>query len=265
MSVKRSILSLFYGLVFRAISSQLKGVKLKITPLFPVRFLWKNVEPEKHYIYKQLINDGNIIFDIGANVGLHSYFFARNFKSSQIISFEPLPENIEYLKETIERNKIQNIKLIECAIAEEVGVAYFNTANTNSTGFVTDEETALRVKVDTLDNFISTSSIKPHFIKIDVEGAERKVLNGFKEQIKIILPIMVIELHNPENDKKVNMLLGNLPYDVFRLKDKGEYKNGKPLMRIKNKDLGWPHPDGFWGNIVVIPKESSEKYAHLVE
>ena len=225
---------------------------------------WKNCEPEKHYAYTKLIENENIVFDIGANVGLHSYFIARTFPHTKVIAFEPLPDNHAYIKSTIERNKIKNIELVESAMSSTVGTVFFNKSSNNSQGFITDEKTGLEVNVNTIDNFIITKKIKPDFIKIDVEGAEWKVLEGFRQSIAAILPIMIIELHNPENDRKVADFFKLLPYTMLRLGNPNECKIGKPFRTIKNLKAIWPDPDGVFGNIVLIPENKIENYKHLI-
>lgn len=89
--MKKIILSLLNGRVLPVLGSQLKGLKLRINPLLAFTLFWKHTEPEKHFVYKLLIKDNDVIFDVGANTGMHSYFFSRSFKKAKVYAFEPLP------------------------------------------------------------------------------------------------------------------------------------------------------------------------------
>lgn len=241
------------GRVLPVIGSQLRGLYLKAGPLFSFSLFWRNAEPEKHYVYRLLVKENDVVFDVGANVGLHSYYFSKNYKSIQVFAFEPQPDNISFIKETISRNKLKNIELVDRALGAKEGEIYFDTASNNSQGFITETETGLKVKVDTLDHFITSRNLFPKLIKVDVEGAESQVLEGFRNSIEKILPILVIELHTPENDRAVSAFFQNYDYTIFRLNGMKECEQGKPFQKIKNLNATWPDPEGIWGNIIAVP------------
>lgn len=262
--MKKIIRSLLNGMVLPVLGSQLKGLKLRADPVLAFTLFWKNTEPEKHYAYKLFIKDNDVVFDIGANTGMHSYFFSRAFKKTKVYAFEPLPANADYIRDSIHLNKIDNIELINAAVGAKAGEIYFNAGSNNSQGFITDKETALMVKMESLDHFIETRQVSPDFIKIDVEGAESLVLEGFKNYIDKLLPVMIIESHTPDNDRAISTFFQQYPYVIYRLAAIKECLKGKPFIAIKNLNSIWPDPDGVWGNIVAIPKSRNEDYAGYV-
>jgi FkbM family methyltransferase len=263
--MKKIIRFLLNGRVLPVLGSQLKGLKLRVSPVFAFTLFWKNTEPEKHYAYKLFIKDNDVIFDIGANTGMHSYFFSRSFKKTKVYAFEPLPANADYIRDAIGLNKIDNIELVNAAVGAKAGDIYFNTGSNNSQGFITEQETALKVKMESLDHFIETRHVSPNFIKIDVEGAESMVLEGFKNYVGKLMPIMIIESHTPDNDRAIAAFFQQFPYVIYRLAAVEECLKGKPLIAIKNLNSIWPDPEGVWGNIVAIPGSINENYAGYVQ
>lgn len=263
--MKKIILSLLNGLVLPVLGSQLKGLKLRVNPVQAFTLFWKNTEPEKHYAYKIFIKDNDVVFDVGANTGMHSYFFSKHFKQTKVYAFEPLPANADYIKDAISLNNITNIELVNAAVGAKTGEIYFNTAANNSQGFITEQQSDLKVKLESLDNFIEARQVIPNFIKIDVEGAEAMVLEGFKNQIARMQPVMIIESHTPDNDRAISTFFQLQPYIIYRLANADECLKGKPFIPIKNLNAIWPDPDGVWGNIVAIPQSRKNDYIQFVK
>ena len=251
--MKKKILSLFNGLVIPVVGSQLKGLRLRFSSLLTASLFWRNTEPEKHLLYKLLIKENDVILDVGANIGLHSYFFSKWFKGVKIYSFEPLPENASYINDIVRLNRLSNIEVINCAIGSSTGHIYFNVSTSNYTGFISKQKTELEVELESLDHFIASRKICPNFIKIDVEGAEADVLDGFRGQIETVLPVLIIESHSPANDKAISEFFKRYNYAIYRLAGLNECKKGKLLVTIKNLESTWPDPEGVFGNIVAIP------------
>lgn len=252
--MKNKFFSLFTGIILPAFGSQLKGLKLKVHPQLSMSLFWRNIEPAKHLLYRLVVKENDVIFDIGANTGLHSIFLAKLYSSVKIFAFEPLPANVKYIKDIKIINKLVNIEVIESAIGAHVGDVFFNTSTNNSMGHISEQKTGLKVKINTLDEFISFRKLNPNFIKIDVEGSEIDVLQGFSNLIETVFPIIVIESHNPENDLAISAFFKNYKYTIYRLADLKDCENGIYFKTIKNLNSSWPDLDGVWGNIVAIPK-----------
>jgi FkbM family methyltransferase len=262
--LKSTFFSIFKGLALPVYSKQLKGVKLIIDPLMPNFHFWKDVEIEAHFIYDTFIKDGDTVFDIGGNVGLHSSYITNRFKQSKIVAFEPLPENAQYFRKVISLNKFANIQLVEKAIGKETGKVFFDRDKNNHQGHITAEHSDLSVDVVTLDDFIATNQISPNFIKVDVEGFEGDVVDGYFKTVSLSKPFMLIEIHSMEQAKRVGHFFRTNDYAIYRLADKSEWKDYKPLSLVPNipaaKDEA---PEGLWGQILAIPNSVKEQYNHL--
>lgn len=137
----------------------------------------------------------SVCFDIGANVGFYSLLFARYGK--EVISFEPLPRNIYYLYQSININRMKNIKIVPCAIANSVDLNWFDEGCNCATGKM-NSEGKLPVFVLSVDYFIFKTNIIPNIMKIDVEGAEFFVLKGASKCISENRPKILISIHGDE-------------------------------------------------------------------
>lgn len=140
-------------------------------------------------ILKKYITKGDIVFDIGANIGQFSIFFHHLISDSgKIISVEPDPNNVKYLSRNKELNNIKNIKIINCGLGSKKGVLKFyqdlKTGGRMGT-FVkdfavnSDGRSYKKINVITLDDLISEFGF-PDFVKIDVEGFEFLLLQGYR-------------------------------------------------------------------------------------
>ena len=77
---------------------------------------------------------------------------------------------------------------------------------------------SLSVKILTLDDFIfKDTHPSPHLIKIDVEGAELKVLEGARRTLMESRPILLLATHGTEVHDACCRLLASVNYRIFSL------------------------------------------------
>ena len=228
----------------------------------PANLFFNNAEEAVYKVYDIFIRKGSVVLDIGANIGLHSYYLSRRFEHTTVYSFEPLPSNAAYIREVIRINKISNIHVIEKAVNDKSGTCYFDTAQNNHVGHISAKDSGLRVDAISLDDFITSNNILPAFIKVDVEGAEYSVLKGFRNSIETLLPVMMIELHNPEQSEMVSDYFHKISYTLFKLLDK-KYARGEKLL-LEIKDLGNGLPPDMNGQVVAIPSHLLHNYKDFI-
>ena len=161
----------------------------------------KQVTKELDY-YSSFLPSCSMIFDIGANDGHKTIAFTS--LAEKVIACEPDLHNLAVLKARF--RKAGNIVIEPFAISDHKGVSNFfihepgsalNTINaqwktileTENKGRWEDDihfsDSVLQVNTITLDDLIAKHGI-PEFIKIDVEGNERKVLSGLSHAINYI-------------------------------------------------------------------------------
>lgn len=139
--------------------------------------------------FKKLIKPGNTVFDVGANIGLHSVFMSRLVgPQGSVHVFEPVPDTFAELKETLKLNKLTNVTTINAALYDQEGTGTINvfdqqyhewsTFGSPSFDGVTPK-TTVEVRLNTLDAYCEKNNIDHiDFLKIDVEGFEKQVISG---------------------------------------------------------------------------------------
>jgi FkbM family methyltransferase len=142
---------------------------------------------------KSLIHTPATVFDVGANQGQFAGAASWWFPGCQIISFEPSPSIFPILERNL--SGTPNLKLVQVAVGDRSGELEFfenKYSHASSALPVTDEQKMLMpstahthrvvVPVTTLDLFSGAASWpRPLLLKLDVQGFEKKVLDGAKE------------------------------------------------------------------------------------
>jgi len=148
-------------------------------------------EYESHVLgFCIIIADRNKVFvDIGACTGKYSIPMSKHY--GMVIAIEPNPKNIEFLRKNIELNKCDNIVIIDKAVSNTKGKTKLALKGAQSFIEAYNVKDSIEVETDTLDNLIEKADV----IKIDVEGAELKVIEGSERIIDEHKPIFVVE-HN---------------------------------------------------------------------
>ena len=127
------------------------------------------------------INDQDVFYDVGANLGLHSQFAGQI--CSKVISFEPYPPNYDRLQANLSDSPAE-IELFRLALSDREGEVQFSA--TDGVGQETGKIGSGYVTVDTAkgDEFISENGLEmPDIVKIDVEGAEGPVVRGMSNAL----------------------------------------------------------------------------------
>lgn len=145
--------------------------------------------------FDKLIKSGDIVFDIGANIGMMSVYFSRLVKENgHVYSFEPVSDTHGMLLETLALNRCKNVNVHQLALSDSKGFAEIYKFDQrhhtlNSLGKVKIGESmptsTEHIKTETLDNFCQVHSIsKIDFLKVDVEGFEDNVFKGASNFLK---------------------------------------------------------------------------------
>ena len=176
----------------------------------------------------KFINEGDTVFDVGANIGCFSVPMAKKVGSNgKVFSFEPQPFINKLLKKNIQENNLNNVKVVSEGLGAENeilelddfdystvgnfgGISFLGRNNQKYVKKKTNKKHSIRFK--TLDGFIDIEQCD--FLKIDVELMELNVLKGAKNFIKKFRPIIWIENHR-EYPNSLNKYLLNIGYKPF--------------------------------------------------
>jgi FkbM family methyltransferase len=173
------------------------------------------------------------VIDVGANIGFYTVLFAKNIGHRRVLSVEPTDEALRRLRNNIERNGISDKVVIFEGIAwDQEGAAEIkvvpNREEYSSIGemrhpAVEGQEYSIKtVRGATLDYLVEHHSLNPGFIKIDVEGAEHRVLKGARNVLKKYKPIILSELADPllrKNGSSSKAVLAELERNGYRVVD----------------------------------------------
>ena len=178
------------------------GLKSSIVNLIKTLIKRNDFEPKMVRLFQTLIKEDDVVIDIGANIGCTSILFGE--LAHQVISFEPSTTTFNLLQRNIKGSGLVNIKLQNYALGSSSSISEITYAPSNrSGGFISNKTTIStghiteKIKIKKLDDIIDNLKLqKIDFIKIDVEGFEKEVIDGAKKTIARCKPIIVLELNH---------------------------------------------------------------------
>lgn len=133
-------------------------------------------ESDVFHEFLRELQKGDVVWDVGASVGLYSVFAAQVVGSSGVVcAFEPMKIRLRKLKRNARLNKADNLRLFQTALSNYTG-----------SGRIDGEQVAKSpggsINLEIGDNLVATGKApKPNVLKIDVEGAEWHVLDGMRD------------------------------------------------------------------------------------
>ena len=146
--------------------------------------------------YRQNNSRYQKVFDIGANVGLHTVLLHKA-GIGKIVGIEPDPESVIAIRDILSRNNISGLDVKTCAIAARAGEYTFVRVKGNTTS---SHLKGLKTPYGPIDEFSVTAipvteiGFKPDFIKLDAEGAEIEIVPSIPREWWVDLE-MWIEIH----------------------------------------------------------------------
>jgi FkbM family methyltransferase len=241
------------GSVRRIRIGPLRGMIYRVDDITGLSTWYSGAERDHQRMFQELISPNDVVIDVGANWGVHTLYFSKLVgPDGLVLAFEPFPQARQALEWHINANKCANVKIFREALSDQDGFAFFTSGESAYTGGLAEvvadtsnQRQRLEVKTGKLDSVIDGLGLnKIKLIKIDVEGAESKVLRGASRTIEQCRPYLIIDLHTPEQDVSVAHQLSSWGYRLSRL-------SGPPILQL---DKSWPEPDGVWGTILASPK-----------
>jgi FkbM family methyltransferase len=249
--IKSGIRRLFFppGAVRRIRFGPLRGMVFRVGPNTGLAPWYSGAERPHQRAFRTLMPPGGVAVDVGANWGLHSLYLARLAgEDGLVIAVEPFPPAFRDLQWHLHANGCRNVRVLPVALSDRCGTGVFVPGGSSCTGRLADAEAngGTPVVTRTLDDVIEEADVaRLDLVKIDVEGAEARVLRGAAEAVRRFRPALVIDLHTPEQDVEVARWLTGHGYRIERL-------TPPPVRRT---DVGWPDPEGVWGSIRATPAE----------
>ncbi len=207
-------------------------------------------------IIPNLLVNCNRAIDIGANVGVWSYWLSKYAK--QVESFEPNPKIFNALKNI----KIKNVNSYNIALSNKSGSVdllipkgskgFSNQGASLSSIKVQGEHKSISIEAKCLDEY---NFLDVDFIKIDVEGHEHEVIEGAQETINKFKPTMVIEMEEKHNQIPIEDQISS----VEKLGYKCCVLINEKIIQIEEIDLNKFHRnptnnDSYLFNFIFYPQ-----------
>lgn len=174
---------------------------------------------KNHSELLKYMNGNSVIFDIGFNIGLFSRIICESRKYKEIHGFEPVNKYYKIAKESLQDypkvfinniglgNKIEDLTIHKCEGSIGWNSFLLKDPNQPEGMLPIDKLSPETCKIITLDSYCEENNIKKiDFVKIDVEGFECKVLDGFLKTLSMLekKPYLYIEVgwgtNHPEWD-----------------------------------------------------------------
>ncbi len=183
------------------------------------------------YFLKNLVRPGDICIDIGAHLGYFTFELSRlSGTTGHVYAIEPVSKFNQTLKRLLERRRVRNVTLEQYAMGAdepfvEMGIpqvnnvkkfAYARAVKTSTFMEYVETEKVRNISGD--EHFASLSRID--FIKCDVEGLEHAVFSSFKNILSTHKPIVLVELGDPADRRRMLDLLSPHGYRLYYLNRK---------------------------------------------
>jgi FkbM family methyltransferase len=149
------------------------------------------------HLARSVLPADGVFVDVGANVGIHTLAIARHVsEGGAVVAFEPHPVNHRLLVHNLEQNHLRHV------VAENVGLAESAATLTGAAradggnwSLASHGDYRFEVRLLRLDDYWRDHPLpRLDVMKIDVEGAEVRVLRGARQTIARFQPLIVFEV-----------------------------------------------------------------------
>jgi FkbM family methyltransferase len=179
------------------------------------------------------IRPGDIVWDVGANIGLYSKkFSAITGSTGKVFAYEPSPTNLQRLNTAVA--SLVNVTVLPFALGEHEGVVVLEQGDDplGATSRIVAKadrrsERQVEIQLSSGDGLVSSGAVaSPNVIKIDTEGFELDVLLGLRKTLQEkSLIVLCIEMHFGLLQERG---LSNAPSEI------------ETLLRSSGFNLAWP-------------------------
>ncbi len=155
-------------------------------------------EPAKFSYLERFLKEGMAFVDVGANKGDFALFAAAK-GARPVYAFEPAPDNCAWIRRSITANGLDAIRLFEAALSDETGEATLFLGAKSGwhsliAGLPQRNAGTRRVRTFRLDDVLAPDA-RVDCLKIDVEGAENRVVTGAARTLARHRPVVLVDIH----------------------------------------------------------------------
>lgn len=198
----------------------------------------------------KLLQPNMTFVDVGANIGTYTLTLSKFLPYGKVISFEPNPKAIKYLKQNIALNNCTNITVEELGLSDQEGEAILYTTSMTEASIYKQKNAAIHetIKLSSLDTYCKNNNIDHiDVLKIDIEGHEVKCLKGAEEIIRKSKKMILI-LEIDDNCKLLGIEKNELFNSIIKQGFRGFQPRGYPFTMREIKHLDESYAD----NIIFV-------------
>jgi FkbM family methyltransferase len=181
------------------------------------------------YLTRLLLKSGDLFVDGGANIGIFTLVAAAKVGSTgKVLACEPAPQSAAMLRQNVELNDFSWVEVKQAALAERAGHQPFTVFGGDASGFSSFAPESVAgaqvctVELLTIDDLVAAPErSRLGLVKLDVEGAELRVLQGAKDTLGAVGPDMLVEIEPDHLARQggsvaeLRRLLGGLGYQAY--------------------------------------------------
>jgi len=195
-----------------------------------------------------LLSPGDIVADVGANIGTHS-IFAAGICKARVVAFEPDEQTAAILRHNVELNGLQSsIRIEQIGLGARQGqarVALGEEHNRGMAKLVADE--AGPVRIAALDEICFDGPVR--FLKIDVEGMEREVLEGSQRMLSRDRPVIALEAADRAMFAEIASILRHFGYKLV-----GTFNWTPTHLFVPPTESGFSNVDGMLMELLALSR-----------
>lgn len=195
-------------------------------------------------LFRQVLRPGDLVVEAGANFGAHTVAMAQLVGAKGlVIAFEPQRLVYQAMVANVALNSLTNVVTLQAGLGAQPGTIKIPVLNPakghNFGGFnISNHHAGENVPVQTID---SLNLNRCRLIKADVEGMECEVLEGARNTIARLKPILYVENDRKEHTQRLIALIQSFGYRLWW-----------HLPRMYNPDNFRGDRENLFGNIVSV-------------
>jgi FkbM family methyltransferase len=183
-------------------------------------------EPHMTDVFNKYVKKTDVVLDCGAHIGYHTLQLSKLCQT--VHAFECNPRTYLYLKQNVQH--VKNVVINKCGLSDILGTTTINYCVDFNTGMcgLNDNPMGTPEQIQSLTQEIKVDLLtidslqigRVNFMKIDVEGYERKVIDGAIRTIHRCKPVMVIEVwknHKGETSLDYTKMLFSDLLDIYNV------------------------------------------------
>lgn len=202
-----------------------------------VRNFWMDDLGGERAVLERFLADlepDDVVYDVGANVGTYTCFAQQVVGDGRVHAFEPHPGNASRLADNVRETGDRGVTQIHrVAVSDDSGTISLavggGVTGKGTHNVLGNGESSIPVDAERLDEYVERNGLRrPDVLKIDVEGAEDRVLDGAEEALKHAR-VVYVEVH-PQHGVSLDGVEKRLEDAGFAIEPM-EVRGSQPFLR----------------------------------